>query len=77
VVNVTISIPDELAERVRDRSHRARVSLNRYIRSVLEREVADLPMDDPLQEIRALSSQLNVKSPEGYVWNREDAYEDA
>jgi len=34
-------------------------------------------MDDPLQEIRALSSQLNVKSPEGYVWNREDAYEDA
>ncbi len=71
VKNVTISLPEDVLERLRDRAKEADKSLNAWLRDVLSREAGGGQewFDNLMVTIDQISGPR-----EPWTWNREDIY---
>jgi plasmid stability protein len=78
VKNVTISLPDEVLDKLRQRARESEKSLNAWLRDLLTREVA--PADQDWQEFRRIAKEIREEQANrlrpDWKWNREEIYED-
>jgi hypothetical protein len=75
LVNITLSIDEQIAERAREKLRAVGKSLNQEIREHLEHLAGD---DGQLEsDIEFLESTSGLGKPEpGWKWNRDELYED-
>ena len=71
--NVTLSLPDELWEKLQDMAHKKKMSLNKWARQVFEKEVSE--PDSWYEEHRKLVEEIGPP-PKSWKWNRDELYED-
>ena len=72
VKNVTISLPDEVLETLRDRARADKLSLNAWLRKLLTSEAA--ADENPAKQILAVAEEIAVYAPK-WKWNRDEAHE--
>jgi hypothetical protein len=74
VMNITLSIDEQVAERAREKLRALGKSLNQEIREHLQHVAGD---DGQLErDIEFLESTSGLGNSNGWKWNREDVYED-
>ena len=73
VKNVTISLPDGVLEKLRDRAAAEKKSLNQWLRELLSKETEE--DDGWSRTLLELSDEISANQGPR-VWNREDAYAD-
>ncbi len=74
-MNITLSVDEQIVERVRDKLRATGKSINQEIREHFRRIAGD--DDDQLQKVvEFLRSTAGQGKPDGRKWNREDAYEE-
>ena len=71
VRNVTISLPDEVLEKLRERASAEKKSLNSWLRELLTKETDE--DDGWARSFIALSNELS-RNEGPRTWSREDAY---
>jgi plasmid stability protein len=71
VRNVTISLPDNVLEALRDRAKNEHKSLNAWLRDLLSKEIQET--SPWAEEFNRIADEITVKAPE-WKWNREDTY---
>ena len=70
--NVTISLPEEVLEALRDRARAQKMSLNAWLRDLL---VLEANQTDPSESFGTFADRV-AESTKSYTWRREDAYEE-
>lgn len=70
--NVTITLPEDVIDRVRSRAAESRVSMNRFLRDLISRATATADEDWPAKH-RKLLDEMPPHKREG-TWNREEIY---
>jgi len=74
LVNITLSIDEQIAERAREKLRAMGKSLNQEIREHLAHVAGD---DDLERDIEFLLKTSGMGKPEvGWKWNRDEVYED-
>jgi hypothetical protein len=73
LMNITLSVDEQIAERAREKLRALGKSLNQEIRDHLRHIAGDDDLERDLEEFVRLSG---LGSSEGWKWNREDAYEE-
>ena len=74
-MNITLSADRELIRKAREYAARHGTSLNRMIRQYLERVTSAEDRESCSREFEFLARQHGGSSPEGFVFDREDAHE--
>ena len=72
VVNITLSIDENLVERAREKLRATGKTINQEIREHLQHIVGD---DDLERDLEFLEKNSGLGDSKGWKWNREDAYE--
>jgi hypothetical protein len=73
VVNITLSIDEDLVERAREKLRATGKTINQEIREHLQHIVGD---DEQLvSDLEFLEKNSGLGDSKGWKWNREDAYE--
>lgn len=71
--NITLSLPDSLLEKLKDKAHEKKISLNKLARQVLEKEVEN--PDSWYEEYQKVKAEVGP-APKSWKWNRDELYED-
>jgi hypothetical protein len=74
-MNITLSIDEGLVERAREKLRATGKTINQEIRDHLRR-IAGEDDDQLHKDVEFLKSTAGLGNPEGWKWNREDAYEE-
>ncbi|AIE84716.1 hypothetical protein OP10G_1348 [Fimbriimonas ginsengisoli Gsoil 348] len=72
VKNVTISVPDDLWRGLNDEAAEKRLSLNAYVRELLEREIG---RKDTMGGRLVSFAREHGPAPQSWNWNRAEIYE--
>ncbi len=72
LVNITLSIDENLVERAREKLRATGKTINQEIREHLQHIVGD---DDLERDLEFLEKNSGLGDSKGWKWNREDAYE--
>lgn len=73
MMNVTLSLPDDLLKKSREYAEKHGTTLNEFIRTLLKQAVNPAG-NDPIQQLINNSQRLEVTT-KGWKWNREDLYD--
>lgn len=73
-MNITLSADKELIEKVRDYAAQHGTSLNQIIREHLEEIACVKSIDEYAQEFERLARDRGGTSPDGYVFDRNEAH---
>jgi hypothetical protein len=71
VRNVTISLPDNVLEALRDRAKAEHMSLNAWLRDLLSKEIQQT--SSWAEDFNRIADEITAKAPE-WKWKREDTY---
>jgi hypothetical protein len=74
LMNITLSIDEQVAERAREKLRAVGKSLNQEIREHLEHLAGDEGQLE--RDLEFLERTAGLGNSNGWKWNREDAYED-
>jgi len=74
-VNITLSADKELIRKAREYAAGHGTSLNRMIRQYLEQLVSDEDKESCAREFEQLAKEHGGSSPEGFVFDREEAHD--
>ena len=74
-MNITLSADEELVKKAREVATRQGSSLNRMIREYMEKLASVTDVDSIAEEFAMLARQRGGESPQGFVFNREEAHE--
>lgn len=69
---ITVSLDDQLLERVREKLRASGKTLNQEIRDHFRHIAGETDLDEEIEAFRRRAGQGNSN---GWKWNREDAYE--
>jgi hypothetical protein len=70
--NITLSVDDQLLERVREKLRASGKTVNQEIRDHFRHITGETNLDEEIEAFRKRAGQGNSN---GWKWNREDAYE--
>lgn len=73
-MNITLSADKELIEKVRDYAAQHGTSLNQIIREHLEQIACVRGIEEYAQEFERLARESGGASPDGYVFDRNEAH---
>ena len=73
-MNITLSADKELIQKAREYAAQRGTSLNQLIREYLEYTAAMGDKESSAREFERLARECGGTSPEGYVFDREDAH---
>ena len=73
-MNITLSADKELIQKAREYAAQRGTSLNQLIREYLEHIAAMGDKESNAREFERLATECSGTSPEGYVFDREDAH---
>lgn len=73
-MNITLSMDKELIKKARDYAVRHGTTLNQMIRRYLERITSGEDKESCAREFEQLAKQYGGSSPEGFVFDREEAH---
>ncbi len=73
-MNITLSVDKELVEKAREYAVRHGTSLNRMIRRYLEELTSGGDRESCAREFGRLARDFGGSSPEGFVFDREEAH---
>ena len=76
-MSITLSIPSEIVQEVREWAEANGTSLNQYVRDCLEAKCAELAksLKTRAQQFLEFAKEHQVKVPKGWKWSREEATE--
>ena len=76
-MSISLSIPPEIVQEVREWAEAIGTSLNQYVRDCLEAKCAELAKSRKTraQQFLEFAKEHQVKVPKGWKWSREEATE--
>jgi len=73
-MNITLSADEQLIKKAREYAAQRGTSLNQIIREYLEQFTEGSSIEDHAQEFENLARTYGGASPDGYVFDREEAH---